>query len=177
MSVVVTNLERGEAPAAVLTGDMLFIGDVGRSDLSESHTPQQLARLLYDSLREKILKLPDETLVYPAHGAGSMCGRNISADRSSTIGRERRTNYALQPMSPDAFVAMMTQVLRARPNISNRTSITTGAAPRRSQIFRRWPRFRLAMRRQGRPQARAFSIHARRIDFASGQLRARSRSD
>jgi hydroxyacylglutathione hydrolase len=115
VSIVVTDLERGETPTAVLTGDTLFIGDVGRPDLAESHTPQQLARLLYDSLREKILKLPDETLVYPAHGAGSMCGRNISADRSSTIGRERRTNYALQPMAPEAFVAMMTQDLPARP--------------------------------------------------------------
>ena len=115
VSVVVTDLERGETPVAVLTGDTLFIGDVGRPDLSESRTPQQLARMLYDSLREKILRLPDETLVYPAHGAGSMCGRNISADRSSTIGRERRTNYALQPMAPEAFVAMMTQDLPARP--------------------------------------------------------------
>lgn len=115
VSVVVTDLERGETPAAVLTGDTLFIGDVGRPDLSESHTPQELARMLYDSLREKILKLPDETLVYPAHGAGSMCGRNISADRNSTIGRERRTNYALQPMEREAFASMMTQDLPARP--------------------------------------------------------------
>jgi hydroxyacylglutathione hydrolase len=115
VSVVVTDLERGEEPAAVLTGDTLFIGDVGRPDLSESHTPQELARMLYDSLREKILKLPDETLVYPAHGAGSMCGRNISADRNSTIGRERRTNYALQPMDREVFAAMMTQDLPARP--------------------------------------------------------------
>ena len=120
VSVVVTDLERGETPAAVLTGDTLFIGDVGRPDLSESHTPQQLARMLYDSLREKILKLPDETLVYPAHGAGSMCGRNISADRNSTIGRERRTNYALQPMEREAFASMMTQDLPARPEYFQR---------------------------------------------------------
>ncbi len=120
VSVVVTDLERGESPAAVLTGDTLFIGDVGRPDLSESHTPQELARMLYDSLREKILRLPDETLVYPAHGAGSMCGRNISADRNSTIGRERRTNYALQPMEREAFVSMMTQDLPARPEYFQR---------------------------------------------------------
>jgi glyoxylase-like metal-dependent hydrolase (beta-lactamase superfamily II)/rhodanese-related sulfurtransferase len=118
--VVVTDLERGETPAAVLTGDTLFIGDVGRPDLSDTRTPQELARMLYDSLREKILKLPDATLVYPAHGAGSMCGRNISADRNSTIGRERRTNYALQPMSADAFVDMMTQDLPARPEYFQR---------------------------------------------------------
>ena len=120
VSVVVTDLERGESPAAVLTGDTLFIGDVGRPDLSEQHTPQELARMLYDSLREKILRLPDETLVYPAHGAGSMCGRNISADRNSTIGRERRTNYALQPMEREAFVGMMTQDLPARPEYFQR---------------------------------------------------------
>jgi glyoxylase-like metal-dependent hydrolase (beta-lactamase superfamily II)/rhodanese-related sulfurtransferase len=120
VSVVVTDLECGETPAAVLTGDTLFIGDVGRPDLSDSHTPQDLARMLYDSLREKILKLPDETLVYPAHGAGSMCGRNISADRNSTIGRERRTNYALQPMEREAFVSMMTQDLPARPEYFQR---------------------------------------------------------
>ena len=98
VSVVVTDLERGPAPYAVLTGDTLFIGDVGRPDLSDSKTPAELARLLYDSLRRKLLALPDDVLVYPAHGAGSMCGRNISADRNSTIGRERRSNYALQPM-------------------------------------------------------------------------------
>jgi glyoxylase-like metal-dependent hydrolase (beta-lactamase superfamily II)/rhodanese-related sulfurtransferase len=120
VSVVVTDLEKGDAPAAVLTGDTLFIGDVGRPDLSDSKTPQELARLLYDSLRQKILQLPDETLVYPAHGAGSMCGRNISADRNSTIGRERRTNYALQPMEREAFVEMMTQDLPARPEYFQR---------------------------------------------------------
>ncbi len=120
VSVVVTDLERGDTPAAVLTGDTLFIGDVGRPDLAEDHTPQELARMLYDSLREKILKLPDDTLVYPAHGAGSMCGRNISADRNSTIGRERRTNYALQPMEREAFVSMMTQDLPARPEYFQR---------------------------------------------------------
>jgi hydroxyacylglutathione hydrolase len=120
VSVVVTDLESGDAPAAVLTGDTLFIGDVGRPDLAENHTPQELARLLYDSLREKILKLPDHVLVYPAHGAGSMCGRNISADRNSTIGRERRTNYALQPMEREAFVALMTEDLPPRPEYFQR---------------------------------------------------------
>ena len=115
VSIVVTDLERGPDPVAVLTGDTLFIGDVGRPDLSESHTPQQLAGLLYDSLHRKLLALPDGVQVYPAHGAGSMCGRNISADRSSTIGRERASNYALRPMPRDQFVEMMTQDLPARP--------------------------------------------------------------
>jgi len=113
VSVLVTDLDAG--PVAVLTGDTLFIGDVGRPDLSATHTPRELAGLLYDSLHRKLLALSDDVRVYPAHGAGSMCGRNISSDRSSTIGRERRSNYALQPMPRDQFVRMMTEDLPPRP--------------------------------------------------------------
>ncbi len=120
MCVVVHDLERGPGPWAVLTGDTLFIGDVGRPDLAESHTPQELAGLLYASLRNKLLTLPDDVLVYPAHGAGSMCGRNISPDRSSTIGRERQFNYALQPMTRDEFIRLMTDELPARPEYFQR---------------------------------------------------------
>lgn len=115
VSIVVADLESGPEPTAVLTGDTLFIGDVGRPDLSDRYTPQELAGLLYDSLHRKLLTLPDAVQVYPAHGAGSMCGRNISSDRSSTIGRERSSNYALRPMSRDEFVEMMTHDLPARP--------------------------------------------------------------
>jgi rhodanese-related sulfurtransferase len=94
----------------VLTGDTLFIGDVGRPDLRASlgWKPEDLARLLYASLHAKILGLPDNTLVYPAHGAGSLCGRNLSRETVSTIGEQRRANYALQPMSEDVFVKMIT---------------------------------------------------------------------
>jgi len=120
VAVVVKDLERGPGPFAVLTGDTLFIGDAGRPDLCETKTPQDLAGLLYDSLHRKLLALPDDVLVYPAHGAGSLCGRNISADRNSTIGRERRTNYALQPMEREQFVAMMTRDLPARPEYFER---------------------------------------------------------
>ena len=120
ISIVVTDLEHGEDPVAVLTGDTLFIGDVGRPDLSENHTPQQLAGLLYDSLHGKLLVLPDDVRVYPAHGAGSMCGRNISADRNSTIGRERISNYALQPMAREQFVQLVTQDLPPRPEYFQR---------------------------------------------------------
>ena len=98
-----------------LTGDTLFIGDVGRPDLSPTHTPQQLAGLLYDSLHNKLLALPDDVQVYPAHGAGSLCGRNMRAERSSTIGTERLTNYALQIKSRDEFVRQLTTNLPARP--------------------------------------------------------------
>lgn len=118
--VVVTDLERGPQPWAVLTGDTLFIGDVGRPDLADTATPQELAGLLYDSLRNKLLTLPDSVMVYPAHGAGSMCGRNISSDRSSTIGRERQFNYALQPMTRQQFVRSMTEDLPARPEYFQR---------------------------------------------------------
>jgi hydroxyacylglutathione hydrolase len=117
ITAVVKDLERGGSPVAVLTGDTLFIGDVGRPDLCDTKTPAELAGLLYDSLHRKVLALPDDVLVYPAHGAGSLCGRNIGADRSSTIGRERRTNYALQPMNREQFVEMMTQRSAGPPRI------------------------------------------------------------
>ena len=113
--LVVTDEEKSPAPWAVLTGDTLFIGDVGRPDLSPRHTPAELAGLLYDSLHHKLLTLGDEVLVYPAHGAGSLCGKNMRAERSSTIGTERLTNYALQIKSREEFVTQLTSNLPARP--------------------------------------------------------------
>jgi len=113
--LVVTDKEKSISPWAVLTGDTLFIGDVGRPDLSPKHTPAQLAGMLYDSLHTKLLTLPDNVLVYPAHGAGSLCGKNMRAERSSTIGTERLTNYALQIKSRDEFIAQLTSNLPARP--------------------------------------------------------------
>ncbi len=99
-----------DSPCAVLTGDTLFIGDVGRPDLRAAlgWSADRLASLLYDSLREKLLPLPDETLVYPAHGAGSLCGKNLSTDTVSTIGVQRAYNYALQPMSRERFIEIVT---------------------------------------------------------------------
>jgi hydroxyacylglutathione hydrolase len=96
-------------PKAVFTGDTLFIGDVGRPDLLASIgvTANELAEMLYDSLQNKLLKLPDETLVYPAHGAGSMCGKALSDEAVSTIGEQRRYNYALQPMSKEEFMRLV----------------------------------------------------------------------
>jgi len=114
--LVVTDEEKSAQPWAVLTGDTLFIGDVGRPDLSPNHTPQELAGLLYDSLHDKLLKLPDDVIVYPAHGAGSLCGRNMRAERSSTIGTERLTNYALQIPDREEFVKQLTANLPARPD-------------------------------------------------------------
>jgi len=115
ISIVVTDTARSPEPYAVLTGDTLFIGDVGRPDLAPDRTPQQLAAMLYDSLHGKLLKLPDQVLVYPAHGAGSLCGRQMSSERSSTIGQQRRENYALQPASKEEFVRLLTAELPERP--------------------------------------------------------------
>jgi hydroxyacylglutathione hydrolase len=113
--LVVIDKEKSQDPWSVLTGDTLFIGDVGRPDLSKTHTPQQLAGSLYDSLHDKLMKLGDQVLVYPAHGAGSLCGRNMRAERSSTIGTERLTNYALQIKSRDEFISQLTENLPSRP--------------------------------------------------------------
>jgi rhodanese-related sulfurtransferase/glyoxylase-like metal-dependent hydrolase (beta-lactamase superfamily II) len=104
-------------PQLVLTGDTLFIGDVGRPDLvgKQGLSPETMAAALYDSLHQKLLRLPDSVKVYPAHGAGSLCGKNLSKDTSSTIGEQRRSNYALQPMSREAFVRMLTTDLPEVP--------------------------------------------------------------
>ena len=105
------------APHGVLTGDTLFIGDVGRPDLLSSVgvTANDLGRKLYSSLHDKLMVLPDATKVYPAHGAGSACGKNLSTETVSTIGEQRRTNYALAPMSVEAFVEAVTQGQSAAP--------------------------------------------------------------
>jgi hypothetical protein len=111
ISVAVYDLKQNQhKPHAVLTGDTLFIGDVGRPDLRAAmgYSAEQLAGLLYDSLHEKLLTLPDETLVYPAHGAGSLCGKSLSAETVSTIGLQRQYNYALQAMSKGEFLQLVT---------------------------------------------------------------------
>ena len=117
ISVLVIDENESEQPSAVLTGDALFIGDVGRPDLLGARmSASELAGMLYDSLHQKFLTLPDSVKVYPAHGAGSMCGRNISSERSSTIGEQRKVNYALQPMSRNEFIRMMTTDLPEAPS-------------------------------------------------------------
>ena len=117
VSVVVIDTEVSPEPRMVLTGDTLFIGDVGRPDLvgARGYTSEQMAGMLYDSLHGKLLTLKDEVEVYPAHGAGSLCGKNISKETSSTIGKQRATNHALQPMTRGAFVAKMTADLPEQP--------------------------------------------------------------
>ena len=111
ISIEVFDLDRSETePNAVLTGDTLFVGDVGRPDLRASlgWAATDLGGLLYDSLRTKLMALPDASLVYPAHGAGSLCGKAISKETVSTIGEQRRSNYALQPMTKSAFIELVT---------------------------------------------------------------------
>jgi hydroxyacylglutathione hydrolase len=111
ISILVFDPDHSEVhPYAALTGDTLFIGDVGRPDLRASlgWSADQLASMLYDSLHDKLLPLPDDTLVYPAHGAGSLCGKNLSPDTVSTVGEQRKYNYALQPMSRERFIEIVT---------------------------------------------------------------------
>jgi hydroxyacylglutathione hydrolase len=135
VSILVVDRSVSDAPKAVLTGDTLFIGDVGRPDLVGSSTSdpeasaRELAGQLYDSLHDKLLTLPDSVEVYPAHGAGSLCGRNISSETSSTIGQQRQFNYALRPMPREEFVRMMTTDLPEAPRYFARdVAINRGGA-------------------------------------------------
>src|SRR6266849_1414322 len=118
--ITMTELAEPSRPRAVFTGDTLFVGDVGRPDLSGDRTPQELAAMLYKSLHEKLLTLPDETEIFPAHGAGSLCGRQMGSERSSTIGKERSTNYALQARTCEEFVRLLTDSLPPRPEYFGR---------------------------------------------------------
>jgi glyoxylase-like metal-dependent hydrolase (beta-lactamase superfamily II)/rhodanese-related sulfurtransferase len=113
--ILMTDLGQADRPASVFTGDTLFVGDVGRPDLSANHTPQELAALLYQSIHEKLLTLPDDTEIFPAHGAGSLCGRQMSSESSSTIGKQRQSNYALLAPTCEEFVHLLTDNLPARP--------------------------------------------------------------
>jgi len=115
ISILVTDLDRAAEPFAVLTGDTLFIGDVGRPDLSMDSDAAEMAAQLYRTLHGKLLKLPDDVEVYPAHGAGSLCGKQLSSETRSTIGRERRANYALRPMGEADFIRLITSELPEKP--------------------------------------------------------------
>ena len=118
ISIVVYEHPDDPVPYGVLTGDTLFIGDVGRPDLlsSRGSTSDELATLLHDSLRDKLMTLPDATRLFPGHGAGSACGKNLSSELSSTIGEQRAGNYALQPMSREEFVHVVTEGQAAAPD-------------------------------------------------------------
>ena len=173
-SISLVVYERAEdEPWGVLTGDTLFIGDVGRPDLLASigWTPEQLARRLYRSIHDRLLTLPDATRVYPAHGAGSACGKNMSTAAESTIGEQRATNYALQPMTEDAFIEAVTRGQSVAPlyfasaadaNRRRRDLLDDDAPPTELDLagFEHWAR-------RG-----AVVIDARSLEaFASGHLR------
>ena len=109
ITIVAEEITEPSAPRKMFTGDTLFIGDVGRPDLigSKGFTAAEMGEMLYDSLHNSILGYPDDTEVYPAHGAGSLCGKSLSKETWSTLGEQRRFNYALQPMSKDEFVKIV----------------------------------------------------------------------
>ncbi|MFZ0063972.1 MAG: rhodanese-like domain-containing protein, partial [Pyrinomonadaceae bacterium] len=137
ISILITGGDDPTQAQRILTGDTLFVGDVGRPDLAggKGYTPEMMAAMMYDSLHEKLLKLPDEVEVYPAHGAGSMCGKNMSKETSSTIGQQRKFNYALQPMSKDEFVRVMTTDLPAAPDyFAKDAEINRGGAEALSEL-------------------------------------------
>jgi glyoxylase-like metal-dependent hydrolase (beta-lactamase superfamily II) len=117
ISILVSDPVQDVDPYAVLTGDTLFIGDVGRPDLRAAlgWSAEDLAGMLYESLHEKLARLPDDTLVYPAHGAGSLCGKSLSTDTVSTIGVQLAYNYALAPMSRERFIETVTADLPDAP--------------------------------------------------------------
>ena len=125
---VVADLERGEEPVGVFCGDTLFVGDVGRPDLFPGRAAE-LASKLFDSLHGKLMKLPDFCEVYPAHAAGSLCGRAMAAKRTSTIGYERRKNAALQIRDKDEFIASLTTDMPPAPDHFARCSAVNAAGP------------------------------------------------
>ena len=145
ISIVIYEHSSDVVPYGVLTGDTLFIGDVGRPDLlvSIGKTSNELGHLLFASLRDKLLTLPDSTRVYPAHGAGSVCGKNLSTETMSTIGEQRRTNYALQFTNVDHFVDVVTEgqppapgyfAFDAQLNSQNRAVLDEQALPKRLSV-------------------------------------------
>lgn len=109
ITILAKDTEDADAPVKMFTGDTLFIGDVGRPDLigSKGFTAEQMGSMLFDSIHNKILSLPDDTEVYPAHGAGSLCGKSLSKETWSTLGEQRKFNYALKPMSREEFISVV----------------------------------------------------------------------
>lgn len=136
ISILVTGEDGAQK---LLTGDTVFIGDVGRPDLvgSKGFTAEQMAAMMYDSLHNKILQLDDAVEIWPAHGAGSACGRNIAKDAFSTIGQQRQFNYALQPMAKEVFVRLMTTDLPDAPvYFSKDAEINRGGARALGELAR-----------------------------------------
>ncbi|MEO8852213.1 MAG: MBL fold metallo-hydrolase, partial [Ginsengibacter sp.] len=107
--------EKGK-PYCIFTGDTLFVGDVGRPDLSSGNlTKEELASIMYDSIQNKLMPLPDELIVYPAHGQGSSCGKNLGPENYTTIGAQKESNYAMQPQTREEFIKSVTEGLEELP--------------------------------------------------------------
>ena len=173
ISIVVWEHADDSEPWAVFTGDTLFIGDVGRPDLLTSigWTADGLARRLYRSIHDQLLTLPDATHVYPAHGAGSACGKNLSTASQSTIGEQRRTNYALAPMSEDAFVEAVTQGQSVAPLYFAFAADSNRRERELLDDHRETPAFDLALTLRQQAEG-AVIIDGRAAElFASGHLR------
>jgi hydroxyacylglutathione hydrolase len=170
---VVVRESRDSEPQAVLTGDTLFIGDVGRPDLLSAvgHDADSLARQLYSSLHDKLLKLPDTTLVYPAHGAGSACGKNLSTNTVSTIGEQRRTNYALAPMAIDTFVEAVTEGQAVAPLYFLFAATTNRKARENFDEDRPLPAMSIADVRAAMDSGAVVLDTRDDADFATGHLR------
>ena len=172
VSILVIDTERSPEPRMVLTGDTLFIGDVGRPDLAgiRGLTPAHMAGLLYDSLHEKLLTLPDAVEVYPAHGAGSLCGKNISKETWSTIGEQRRTNHALQPMSREAFIGKMTADLPEQPRYFG-MDVEINRRGAAALATRRWPPALDSRECAARVEAGAAVVDVRsNLEFGAGHV-------
>ncbi|MEW5812911.1 MAG: rhodanese-like domain-containing protein [Actinomycetota bacterium] len=173
-SISVLVRERPDAePTAVLTGDSLFIGDVGRPDLvniGDSST-SDLARAMYHTIHDTLMRLPDDVTVMPAHGAGSSCGKNLSTELTSTIGEQRRSNPSVQPMSEDAFVALVTEGQPAAPAyFSVDAAMNKRVHPLLAQNRRVPPMTAQGIRQALRDGIRV--VDARSVeDFAAGHLR------
>ena len=168
--LVVTDHEKFSNPWAVLTGDTLFVGDVGRPDLSGTHTPLVLAGMLFDSLHNKVLKLADDVIVYPGHGAGSLCGRNMRAERSSTIGTERLTNYALKIESKEEFIRQLTTNLPPLPEyFPQDAAINRAGAPALSELPKLEPISARKLQSLLKGGVMALDVRAG-DDFASGHV-------
>ena len=174
ISVLVLEQADDAVPYGVLTGDALFIGDVGRPDLlaSEGVTADELGHLLYESVQHRLMGLRDAVRVFPAHGAGSACGKNLSTERQSTIGEQRRLNYACRPMTEERFLALVTATSPRPRRTSATTRTSTGGCTRRSGRPRPPPCPGATSGR--RSPTGAVLLDARdATDFAAGHLRGR----
>ena len=172
ISVLVYERSTDAVPYGVLTGDALFIGDVGRPDLLASigSTADELGRQLYDSIQHKLMRLPDDVRVFPAHGAGSACGKNLSTQLQSTIGQQRLSNYACQPMSVEQFLEVVTAGQPAAPEYFVYDAILNRSNREVLQAGRRLPRLDVTELAEARTHGAVVVDTRDDQEFATGHL-------